>query len=269
MRPAETGIKVCAAWGILAILVAVMISPAASAEDWDRLFKDANRAYSEKDYAAARDLYLKIADEGGVKSSPVFYNLGNAYFHLGELGNAILYYERARRLSPRDRDILRNLKVARKHCLDKPISIEQNVVMAFFGRIASKATVNEWTVGATVLLFLAGAVFTLRVFLSRGWGRPTLLGVGLVVLVFWVWLAGNAWNQARWLRVPRAVVVSPEVKVYPEPRPRHLGSERFVLREGTEVEILEADPGSGDVWNRVQLEKGIAGWCPGSALAGI
>ena len=40
-----------------------------------------------------------------------YFNLGNAYFRLGELGKAIRFYEKARVLIPRDEDLNFNLSL--------------------------------------------------------------------------------------------------------------------------------------------------------------
>lgn len=78
----------------------------------DAVFESANRAFGAGKYTEAIAEYEKITRENGY-SVPVLFNLGNAYYRAGHLGEAILNYERALRLSPRDPDILANLKYAR------------------------------------------------------------------------------------------------------------------------------------------------------------
>ena len=46
----------------------------------------------------------------------LFYNLGNACFKSDRLGEAILWYERARLLSPRDEGIGANLHFSLQGC---------------------------------------------------------------------------------------------------------------------------------------------------------
>jgi tetratricopeptide (TPR) repeat protein len=75
------------------------------------LFAEGNGFYRQGSYDSAREKYL-AAIETGVRDSRLFYNLGNACFNSGRLGEAIVWYERARRLSPRDEDIAANLQFA-------------------------------------------------------------------------------------------------------------------------------------------------------------
>ncbi|MEK7243343.1 MAG: tetratricopeptide repeat protein [Thermodesulfobacteriota bacterium] len=54
-----------------------------------------------------------------------FYNLGNSYFKTKKIGLAILAYERARLLEPRNSDILYNLNYA-KGILEYKIEDKRN-----------------------------------------------------------------------------------------------------------------------------------------------
>lgn len=66
-------------------------------------------------YAQAARRYQKIIDEYG-GNEKLYYNLGNSYFLLGELGNAILSYRRAENYAPHDLNLQRNLSLARARC---------------------------------------------------------------------------------------------------------------------------------------------------------
>ena len=76
-------------------------------------FGAANRQYQSGDFAGAAAGYEQILAADGPRA-PVLYDLGNSYQRLGKYGPAILAYERARLLTPRDPDLLANLALARK-----------------------------------------------------------------------------------------------------------------------------------------------------------
>ena len=76
-------------------------------------FDDANQQFKSGDFAGAAAAYEKILAAEGPRAA-VFYNLGNSYQNLKQYGPAILAYERARLLTPRDPDLLANLALARK-----------------------------------------------------------------------------------------------------------------------------------------------------------
>ncbi len=57
-------------------------------------FDHANAAFAEKRFAEAANEYEAVISRQGF-SAPVLFNLGNAYYLDGNLGRAILNYERA------------------------------------------------------------------------------------------------------------------------------------------------------------------------------
>ena len=96
----------------IATLVLIGLAGALQAESAAvGLFVEGNESYRRSEYERARAKYLE-AVATGVRDSRLFYNLGNACFKSERLGEAIVWYERARRLSPRDDDIRANLLFA-------------------------------------------------------------------------------------------------------------------------------------------------------------
>jgi len=81
-------------------------------------FDEANGLYKAEDYSGALTLYQKIA-EAGYESADLYYNMGNSYYRTGEIGEAILYFEKALLISPADKDIQHNLNMAESHTRDR------------------------------------------------------------------------------------------------------------------------------------------------------
>ena len=77
-----------------------------------------NQLYENGRFQEASQTYQQLVDLG-VEHENLFYNLGNAYYKSGDLGRAVLNYERARRMAPRDADIRANLDFARSLALDR------------------------------------------------------------------------------------------------------------------------------------------------------
>ena len=55
----------------------------------------------------------------GIHNAKLYYNLGNAYLHLNDLGQAILYYRRGLRLEPDNPRLQANLQYARSRRVDQ------------------------------------------------------------------------------------------------------------------------------------------------------
>jgi tetratricopeptide (TPR) repeat protein len=113
-------------------------------------FDEANQRFKSGDFAGAVAAYETILKQDGPRAS-VYFNLGNSYQSLKKFGPAILAYERARLLTPRDPDLLANLALARKAVAiteDTRIHPWLDAVIRYLSR-------NEWS------WTLAGAAFFL------------------------------------------------------------------------------------------------------------
>ena len=73
--------------------------PMQTALSLEALWGRANDSYAAGEYDVALADYEAILNDGK-HSSALYYNLANTYFKLEQLGRAILYYNRALRLSP-------------------------------------------------------------------------------------------------------------------------------------------------------------------------
>ena len=96
--------------GFFVVALAVVLPLHAAAQE--EIVLRGNQAYQEGAYPAAIEAYEAVRD-AGYTSAGLEYNLGNAYFKTGELGRAILHWERAIELDPGDADARANLELAR------------------------------------------------------------------------------------------------------------------------------------------------------------
>ena len=129
--------------------------------NWERGIK----AYNTKDYATAVEAFESVVDHD-YDSADVYYNLGNAYFKLGqqsvagngrqfangELGRAILSYERALKLNPGMDDAEYNLSHAKEFTNDTE-AVPESFVVRLWHSIASFMSTNAWAALSLLMLF--------------------------------------------------------------------------------------------------------------------
>jgi tetratricopeptide (TPR) repeat protein len=77
------------------------------------LFEQANILHTQSEFQQAAEQYSSIISTYGVSAS-LLYNLANSYAAAGQVGPAVLNYERALHLDPGDADIQGNLAQVRK-----------------------------------------------------------------------------------------------------------------------------------------------------------
>ena len=73
--------------------------------DAESIWERGNTLYTAGDYNGALAVYDSIQKEGLV-SAKLFYNMGNANFKSGKIGEAILYYNKAQNKSIQTQTIL-------------------------------------------------------------------------------------------------------------------------------------------------------------------
>ncbi len=147
----------------------------------------ADSAYMNDNFAKATELYLEIAATEGT-SSNLYYNIGNSYYRQGKLGKAILYYEKALRLDPSNKDARANLefvntKINYEPC-DRGMFIS-NTVNGF----AQKVPANTWALLAIGAFILFLAAVSAYVFSSNITLRKTGF-FGGIILIF-ICIAAN------------------------------------------------------------------------------
>lgn len=243
---------------ILLVLLALLL-PAQSQPNADALFALGNRLYSEGDARGAAAAYEGVLDTGWT-SLALELNLGNAYFGAGQLGQAVLHFERAHRLAPRNADVQHNLRLARER-VDLEAAPPLAPADAAARWLSAYVGADSVAMGLFALYLAVLGLVGFRLWRrdSRPWLRRSL--VVLVPLLLFVTVA--AVLTARYEDRPRAVVVASEVAVRTSPSSTagaiHNAPEGAVL-------IVTAERGA---WRGVRLPDGTVGWAEASALEEI
>ena len=139
-RPCQPRTRLGQALGLLAaVLLFAGSSPASEAQ-----FEEANRLYETGRFPEAAALY-QAATTNGVS---LLFNLGNAHFKAGQLGQAMAAYQRSLRLDPRNPETRANLRFAREQANTQPppLSLRQ--------RWMGMLSLGEWTVLASMVITL-------------------------------------------------------------------------------------------------------------------
>lgn len=230
-----------------------------SQEHNETLFAQANLAYKMGSYDSAKTMYAEIANNG-YQSAALFYNLGNTYFKDGNLPAAILYYERAQRISPQDEDILHNLEVANSFITDKIEAVEPMFISAWWSGLAQFMTPTAWAWVFIALLTLLCLLITLfATGRNPGIKQISFLG-GIAATLACVFTLMAGFKAKKLSEKQEAIVFSPTVNVKSEPG---LGATvQFVVHEGLKVEVVDED----SKWLRINLADGNSGWVPANTV---
>ena len=161
-------------WTVIAVLFgsSVVTAFAQASDAW----REGNEQYAAGHFAEASDLYEQLV-KSGETSANLFYNLGNAAFRLGDLGRAILHYERALALEPNHPEAQANLRLARDQARALPLR------KSWSDRALEWATSKHYVLAAAICFWLAAFSFAAW-FLARRRSKALAAVWVLALLLF-------------------------------------------------------------------------------------
>jgi tetratricopeptide (TPR) repeat protein len=243
-------------WWVAALLVLACRVDAQSAAVG--LYAEGNDLYRAGDFAGARARY-EAAVATGVADPRLLYNLANAVFKTGDLGEAILWYERALKQAPRDEDIEANLRFLRRIKRDRDPEPARGIA-----RVLEQAYL--WpTLNEVALLWILSLFLLFCVAAWRRWQGITQIGKAIpLAAVVCLVVGGYAVSRFdRDVNVLAAIVTQEQGIARSGPDAGE--TEVFVIHEGTKVVVERTEAG----WYLVRLASGLGGWLPESVLMEI
>jgi len=236
----------------------VLVATAACADDRAQAFESANAAFAAGDFAGAKDGFAALIARDG-PSAAALYNLGNASFRAGAIGEAVLSYERALLLAPRDQDVRANLRQVRKAAgLPEP-------EIGAWARLVALLTDDGWAwLASGALYLLCAALLSLRALRRLGPAHPArgALRWSAAALAATLLIAGAA-CATRLGERDRAVVLDADPVLRVAPYPSATASSE--LAPGELVRIERAHQG----FSLVRTAGGRSGWLGDAAVARI
>ena len=233
---------------LLFCLPALSVGKGPMEKSSEEIFFEANQAYKDARYQDAVEGYLRLI-ENGLENGHIYYNLGNACLRIGDLGKAILFYERARLFIPRDADLRFNLTYARDQTLDVIDESPDFIRQSFFW--LDEVNIYEVLVGVTILNILFFGILFIRLFNKAEW--TYYLSILLLIFAF----IGSSSLAVKWYQSKtddRAVILAEELDVLAGPDPQD--TVLFRLHEGAIVHHERYEDG----WCLIHLSSKRRGW---------
>ncbi len=227
------------------------------------LLDSANAAYNKANYAKAITFYNKFLGEG-IESAQAYFNLGNCYFRTNEIGQSILYYEKAERLTPGDPDIQFNLQLANQKITDKVSAEAPIFIYNDWKKFENKYTEKQWALICIALLCFSLLLFSFYLIASQILLKQINFWAALIVIFACFFTFYMAHQQYELLNThDTAIVMTPTVMVKGAPEEKAL--QLFALHEGTKISIVKTE---GE-WTEIRLFNGNQGWLHSSDVSAI
>jgi tetratricopeptide (TPR) repeat protein len=242
------------AWAAAALAAQETEQTAPPDESPHARFFEAGKAYRAQDFEKARELYGFLVQEGAATGA-VWYNLGNTLYRAGDLGRAVLCYERARLFIPRDPDLDFNLRYVKDQRADaEPKETGAAQWLTDWLACASGSEVLAAVLVVNALFFAALAV---QFWARKEWTYTLALALAIV------WAPGLALGGVKWRILAddnRGVVVARELEVRagPDPQDKVL----FTLHAGS---MVTWERNEGD-WRLIRFSEERRGWAPAAGV---
>lgn len=224
------------------------------------LFEQGKTQYKADNFQEAINQWKKII-ANGEHSAEVYFNLGNAYYKLHQMGPSIYYYEKALQLAPNDSDVKNNLAFARNATIDVIEPLPKTFFAKWDQNISSLMPYDSWAWVAVIGILLFALLF-LKYYFSEGTRTKRLFFVSSLLVLFIgitaFAMAFKTFHKATNVREAIVFAESAEVKNGAGMKNETI----FQLHEGTKVEIMAEE----DDWLHIYLADGKDGWMPASEV---
>jgi len=239
---------------VIILLLAVFCLNPVRAWDPDSTILTGNEHYVNNEFELAVSAYQSVVDSG-YESAALYFNLGNACFKTNQLTLALVNYERALILDPRDKEILNNQELARSFLTDEIDVLPEFVIRKWYTSMVQMLRSDQWALISLVSFITALVLFLSYLFSGR---------IGIRKLSFWLAItllvsSGVSFgfsHKKKQIDTGHniALILSPSVTV--KSSPDESGTDIFQLHEGTRVIIVDE---LGE-WREIKISDGNQGW---------
>lgn len=219
-----------------------------------------NTAFEQKQFKKATQMYERALRDG--ESSLLRYNLGNAYYRLGDRAHAVLNYERALKLDPGNDDARFNLKfVNEKSKINETSGTNYftTLISGWVGHLSS----NTWAmISLAMFVLMLAAIACYRIATSVALQKTGFFGAIVLGIIALLAMASAIYMYRHTTKAHYAIVMTDKAPANKSPRDGE--KEEFKLPSGTKVEIIDSisndKSANAAMWYMIETTSNKTGW---------
>ena len=223
-------------------------------QEKDITFDNANAAYNAGQFEKAVMLYKQIL-ESGQHSAELYFNLGNSYYRLNQVGESIFYFEKAKQLEPTDEDINVNSAFAQNMAIDAVEVLPKSQVTQLKDNIIEFFSQEGWAYFIILLAWLFVLFWGIYLWNKIPFIKRTFFVTSLILAFL---LIGSLFiaviKSANTSDTTYGILFNEKMEVWAEPNSR--AEVLFLLHEGTKVQMLD----QLQEWQKIRIANGSEGW---------
>ena len=219
-----------------------------------------NTAFEQKQFKKATQMYERALRDG--ESSLLHYNLGNAYYRLGDRAHAVLNYERALKLDPGNDDARFNLKfVNEKSKINETSGTNYftTLISGWVGHLSS----NTWAmISLAMFVLMLAAIACYRIATGVALQKTGFFGAIVLGIIALLAMASAIYMYRHTTKAHYAIVMTDKAPANKSPRDGE--KEEFKLPSGTKVEIIDSisndKSANAAMWYMIETTSNKTGW---------
>lgn len=215
----------------------------------DSLFTIANQDYANQDYSLAIDKYQNILSSE-IESSELYYNLGNSYYRINEIHQAIYNYEKSLKLNPNFTEAKENLELCNLLLIDKIDKMPELFYKTYYKKLKKLFPKKWWKTTSLILIWSFIIIYLIKIITNRNFNflQNIILVFSLLFFVIYHDISNDS------LENKEAIIFSQVIDIMSAPSEK--ANKLFTLHIGTKVKIKDQI----ENWVNISLDNGNKGW---------
>ena len=215
----------------------------------DSLFTLANEDYANQNYSLAIDKYQSILSLA-IESSELYYNLGNSYYKINEIHQAIYNYEKSLKLNPNFTEAKENLELCNLLLIDKIDKMPELFYKTYYKKLKKLLPKKWWKTTSLILIWSFIFIYLIKIITNRNFNF--LQNIVLVFSLLFFVIYQDISNDS--LKNKEAIIFSQVIDIMSAPSEK--ANKLFTLHLGTKVKINDQI----ENWVNISLANGNKGW---------
>ncbi len=239
---------------IILLAVLLVIAVGIFAQTKESVFEEGVKAYENSDFRTALEKFSSLVHKK-IVNADLYYNIGNCYYRMDDLGRAILNYKRALRIQPGHLRAQSSLEFALTQTQDKQQHDSDDAVSGLMARINRAISLNAIAVIAAIFLLIIVVIIAILIVFYSGREKSVPLFFLSIAIVLFLIASIYGWARLRHYQDNNQAVLLADTAIgYSGPGRDY--TRVFTIHEGHIFEVMKQEA----EWSQVKLGNGLGGW---------
>ena len=239
---------------ILTFLFLLLIIGIFAVNQIEAIYQEAISYYNDKDYQTALGKFSQIENEG-IINADLYYNIGNCYFRINEIGRSVLYFKKALKVRSDHQAARRNLEYALTFTKDKQDSGSESAIRSFWLKAFDSFSINLLAI--IILLIFVIIVMLICLMIIYYKNREKTVPIFMTTIFIFLFAVFFIISLLKWQELHNdneGVLLSTSAIGYSGPSVDF--TLVFTIHEGMIFTIEKSE----ENWSLIKLENGLGGW---------